>query len=299
MSGNMTKDYPIACTDQKSHRILVFSPSTLDWSADESEIWSWSLLDVDGCNELLQAWGLPTEAKLRHDPIRGGQCMIVTDSRGLAAIVPYPGGESLIWGAHVGGNPHSAELLPNGNLAVVASTAGWVRVYASSQGPTCEDYAEFPFLGAHGVHWDSRRSVLWALGDNELVALRLEGTDDQPKIVVDDRVPLPTKYGHDLHPVWGNDDRLWITTVSHVYQYVISSGQFDRENADCSFMNRHDVKSIGNQPSGLIVSTSPKAGGLYEWTTDEIRFHGAPNRMRQGAAIYKARIWTPEYSSNK
>lgn len=295
MSGSQSMDYPIACTDQKSHRILVFAPTAPDWNMDESLIWSWSLLDVDGFSELLPAWGLPTEAKLRQDPIRGGQCMIVTDSCGLAAIIPYPGGKSLIWGACVGGNPHSAELLPNGNLAVAASTGGWVRIYASSQGLTDQVYAELPLPGSHGLHWDSRRNVLWALGDHDLVALRLEGTDDQPEIAVDDRVPLPSRYGHDLQPVWGNDDRLWITTVSHVYKYVIPSGRFVSEYADCPFVDWHDVKSIGNQPSGVIVSAAPKPGGLYEWTTDEIRLHGTSNRIRKGTAIYKARIWAPGY----
>ncbi|CAM3650670.1 hypothetical protein PALA111701_19235 [Paenibacillus lactis] len=99
MSDSQSMDYPIACTDQKSHRILVFAPTAPDWNMDESLIWSWSLLDVDGFSELLPAWGLPTEAKLR-------------DSCGLAAIVPYPGGESLIWGACVGGKPSLGRAAP-------------------------------------------------------------------------------------------------------------------------------------------------------------------------------------------
>ncbi|GGE02685.1 hypothetical protein [Paenibacillus nasutitermitis] len=42
--------------------------------------------------------------------------MVVTDSRGLAAIIPYPSANGKKWGLDVGGNPHSAELLPGGIL---------------------------------------------------------------------------------------------------------------------------------------------------------------------------------------
>src|SRR5690606_19878574 len=125
----------------------------------QAVLWSWAPGDANGFAGLTDAWGLPTDAKVRSCKAWEGRWMVVTDSLGLAAILPYPPGDSRRWGRNVGGNPHSAELLPGGNIAVAASTAGWVRVYASSQGPDAEHYAEFRLTGAHGVEWDAGRKT--------------------------------------------------------------------------------------------------------------------------------------------
>lgn len=292
------KDFYIAGTDQAYHRIVVLDPEVEDWSAGRAVVWTWSADTSDGFVDLVSAWGLPTDAKVRHNPVWGGKWMVVTDSKGLAAILPYPAGDRKQWGLNVGGNPHSAELLPNGNIAVAASTGGWVRVYTSSQGPSSDAYAEYRFPGAHGVHWDADRQVLWALGDDELVALKLEGEADAPVIREVHKTALPTRYGHDLQPVYRNDDRLWISTGTHVYQYVKSTDTFDSAYAGGQAISRPGVKSVGDQPSGRVVRTVPKEGSLYEWTTDTIDFSMpfGPDEARvcKGAALYKARILLQE-----
>src|SRR5690606_38391276 len=139
------------------------------------------------------AWGLPTEAKVRSHDKWGGQWMVVTDSKGLAAIVPYPAGDRKQWGLNVGGNPHSAELLPGGNVAVAASTGGWVRVYTSSQGPESNHFAEYGLPSAHAALWDPDLNVLWSAGKEYLVALTVGGTDAEPTLEEALRIELPTK----------------------------------------------------------------------------------------------------------
>jgi len=290
-------DFYIAGTDQASGQIVVFAPEDDDWNGPSAVKWSWAPDASNGFDDRLRAaWGVPTDAKLRRNAVWGGMSLVVTDSLGLAAIVPYPAGDRRQWGLCVGGNPHSAELLPDGNIAVASSTGGWVRVYASSQSPSSDVYAEFAFKGAHGVHWDPRRRVLWAVGDDELVALRVEGTDAAPVLCVAHKVALPTPHGHDLQPVWGDSDRLWISTGTRVYQYVKSANAFDSHYPGNETISRAGVKSVGNQPSGRVVTTVPKAGGLYEWTTDTVDFHLPDStRTRTGAAFYKARILLPDY----
>ncbi|MEF3312137.1 DUF6528 family protein [Paenibacillus sp. GYB004] len=286
----------VAGTDQASRRILLLDPEADDWSSDEAVRWSWAACTANGFDGLEAYWGVPTDVKVRNNPRLGEQAMIVTDSLGLAAMLPFPAGDRKLWGCHVGGNPHSAELLPNGNVAVAASTGGWVRIYASSQGPSCADYAEYAFAGAHGVHWDPGFQLLWVLGDDELVGLRVEGTDAKPEVRPVCRTLLPSRFGHDLQPVYGDRDRLWVSTGTQVYQYVKSADRFDSDYPGRERISREDVKSIGNLASGQTVSTVPKPGGTYEWTTDTAEFH-CPDRVkiRSGAGFYKMRVLNSEY----
>ncbi|WJH36663.1 DUF6528 family protein [Paenibacillus sp. CC-CFT747] len=271
--------YYIAATDQASRRILVMDPAVEDWNEEQAVTWSWAPSETNGFGRLMTAWGLPTDAKVYRSERWGGEWMVVTDSLGLAAIVPYPDGDSRQWGLSVGGNPHSVELLPNGNLAVAASTGGWVRVYASSQGPDAETFAEYAFPGAHGLVWHPGSRLLWAVGDHHLVSLSIEGSDSEPLIRETAKVPLPTPYGHDLQPVCGDDDRLWVSTGSRVYQFVFSTGMFLTDFPGSEAASRQDVKTVGSQPSGQIVQTVPQAAGsLYVWTTDTVDFFSRMGR---------------------
>lgn len=286
-------DYLVAVTDQASGRILVLDPAVADWSDPAALRWSWSPKDVNG---ITLGWGLPSGVKLRRSEVWGGEWMLVVDSRGLAAIVPYPAGDSYKWFRVIDGNLHSAELLPDGNIALAASTGGWVRIYTSSQGPASDYYVEYPLPGAHGVLWDPTLELLWAVGDHELVGLRVLGTPDRPLLEPVVRSPLPTPWGHDLSPVYGDPDRLWVSTNTRVYQYIKSTGTWTTEFAGGRRTNLPYVKGVGNQPSGRVVLTQQKEGTLYTWTTDTVTLlNPSDTRTIPGAAIYKARVWSPEY----
>jgi hypothetical protein len=125
-----------AGSDQATNKILVFDPASPDWNGSCAIAWSWSPSASNGFSAATPGWGHPTDMRIRNNCVFGGQFMTVTASDGLAAIIPYPAGNSRQWSLNVGGNPQAAELLPNGNIAVAASAGGWVRVYTSSQGPS-------------------------------------------------------------------------------------------------------------------------------------------------------------------
>ncbi|GIO99107.1 hypothetical protein J14TS5_41930 [Paenibacillus lautus] len=292
----------IAVTDQQAKQIIILDPEAENW-ADSANVWTWAPEGDKGFETLLSAWGLPTDAKLRWNSVSGSHSMIVSDSAGLAAIVAYPQGDKQ-WGLNVGGNPHSVELLPDGNLAVAASHGNWVRVYLSSLGADAVDYAEFPLAGAHGVQWDPQHELLWAVGDDDLVALEIAGTSEKPIIREARRTTLPTSSGHDLQPVYGNPDRLWVSTGRHVYQYIKSKNEFDETYADHEFISRANVKSVGNMPSGLVVTTVPdqlvraETGCSFnDWCTDTVDLSPAKRKaVLPGSAIYKARVWCAGYN---
>src|SRR5690606_14108409 len=112
-------DYLVAVTDQASGRILVLDPAVADWSDPAALRWSWSPKDV---YVMTVGWVLPSGVKLRRSEVWSGEWMVVVNSQGLAAIDPYPAGDSYKWFRVIDGNLRSAELLPDGNIALAAST---------------------------------------------------------------------------------------------------------------------------------------------------------------------------------
>ncbi|WJH35355.1 DUF6528 family protein [Paenibacillus sp. CC-CFT747] len=189
--------------------------------------------------------------------------------------------------------------MPDGNIAVAASHGGWVRLYTASQSEDSSRYVEYGLPGAHGVLWDPTRQVLWTVGDDILTALVVSGTPSAPVLEenIELRSDLPTKYGHDLSPVYGDTDRLWVTTNYGVYQFNKSTASWSEPQLANDPTELRAVKSIGNFPSGPVVLTKPEKGCLYEWATDKIhQFQEEGIFVRDGAAIYKARVWQPDYS---
>ncbi|MET7278567.1 DUF6528 family protein [Kribbella sp. NPDC005582] len=285
----------VAVTDQNydnpsAARIRLLDPAVADWSTAAALKWTWSPTSANGFSGLTGAWGLPSDVKLR---MKGDAYVaVVSDSRGLAALIGYPGGQRL-WAVNVGSanNPHSVELLPDGNVAVAASTGGFVRVYTASQGSSSGAYVSYPLPDAHGVQWDPARQVLWVLGGSKLAALKITGTAAAPKLTEVTSVPGLTAGGHDLTPVLENHDLLWVSTGSKVYQISKSTATI------VTTLSEAGIKSISSMPNAQEVRTKPKSGCRTTWCTDTVDFAvpGTAHRTIPGAEIYKARVWSSRY----
>jgi hypothetical protein len=215
---------------------------------------------------------------------------VVSDSRGLAGLITYPGGVRR-WAINVGGanNPHSVEMLPNGNVAVAASTGGFIRLYAASQGTAATRYAQYSLPGAHGVLWDEA-GFLWAIGDSVLVRLNVGGTAAAPALSLRSSFALPTPWGHDLAPKLNEPDRLFLTTNSRGYEFSKSA------NAIVVTYNLSGLKSLSTMGNQSLVYTQPTAGCRTTWCTDKVRIT-LPDEVFTitGAEIYKARVWSSRY----
>ncbi|WP_158889977.1 DUF6528 family protein [Amycolatopsis anabasis] len=282
----------IAITEQASRRILVLPATRAAWTGAKPS-WAWAPSATNGLGDLARAWTNPDEAKLATRD--GRKYLLTTASGGFAAVVPYPEGNTAYWAADVEArnNPHSIELLPDGNVAVAASTGGWVRIYTASQGARSTTFAEFPLTGAHGVVWDAERNVLWVLGTHELVALKVTGTAAAPKLTAVRTFALPTEGGHDLQPVPGRADLLWLTTETRVYQFGKDSGQFSRRYRGSGEIDRPDVKSVTTSPAtGRVLTASVQPGHVCTWCTDTVDLALPHGKLTlRGAWIYKARWW--------
>ncbi|WP_433163909.1 DUF6528 family protein [Kribbella sp. CA-247076] len=284
----------VAITDQdydnaSAARIRLMDPRVANWSAPAAQKWTWHPTSANGFGGLTSAWGLPTDVKLRRKA--GAYVALVSDSRGLAGLITYPGGRRL-WAADVGApnNPHSVELLPDGNVAVAASTGGFVRIYTASQGSGSTTSVTYPLHDAHGVHWDPARKVLWALGGDKLAALRIVGTPAAPIVEESKVFTLPTGGGHDLAPALENRDLLWVSTGTKVYRFSKSAGRV------VAAFDLPKIKSVSSMPNAQQVRTTPKSGCRTSWCTDTVDFAvPAATRTLPGAEIYKARVWSSRY----
>ncbi|AQZ61707.1 hypothetical protein BKM31_09695 [[Actinomadura] parvosata subsp. kistnae] len=301
-------DYWIAAGDDTSKQLLAFDPAVTSWSDDAAVKWRWQATKARGFSdaELAVAAGY-SDFKLRERPA-GGQSFAVANGDGFAAVVSYPGGARQ-WAKVVPGNLHAAELLPDGNIALAASSGGWVRVYAASQGPNASAYGEYPLTQAHAVLWDPSIQRLWVTGQDPvskahiLTALVVGGTPAAPVLREDTgrRAVLPSAWGHDVYGYAHDPDLLWVSGNSQVWLYDKRTRTFSPPpgGADRTF-----VKSVGNQPSGQVVETrsdsakSPPGRCVANtWCTDTVDFYGPDtSRTRAGAVFYKARVWSPYYS---
>ncbi|MFD2081176.1 hypothetical protein SAMN05421678_104138 [Actinopolymorpha cephalotaxi] len=291
---------PIIVTEQAGDRVVVLD-STKRWANPNATLWSWQPGVDSDTGDTSTSWGLPDDARLRTGA-DGNQYVLVTDSYGLLASVPYPDKGPVAWSVDVGRspNPHGIELLPDGNIAAAASNGSWIRVYTASQGRHSSTYVEAALPGAHEVWWDARLTVLWAIGDHLLVKYAVGGTPAAPTLTQLAAYNLPTNWGHDLGPVPADPDRLWLTTVYGVHQFQKSTGKFvgfprQRE------LYASNIKSVGTDAAtGTVLETTPKAGNPCSWCTDSVDLFvgadGTEEKVLPGAQIYRAR-WFDDESS--
>ncbi|MFJ2781247.1 MULTISPECIES: DUF6528 family protein [unclassified Kitasatospora] len=301
--------WAVVVVDQASRRVLVLQSAEELMAYQGPDrlpvVWSWSADRDARLADLAPArsWSNPSEAKSRVR--QGRRFLLTTASGGLAAVVDTATGEPY-WATDTGGaaNPHSVELLPDGNVAVAASTGGWVRLYPASQGPRSGTWATYPLGGAHGVHWDAATRLLWAVGDDVLTALRVGGTAAAPVLTAVRTTPLPEPGGHDLAPVLAAPvratpapsapgGRFWVSTAAHLWRYDPATDRFDQVRLGDEEAGR-DLKSVGDEPgTGRLLTAAPDHAGPCDWCTSVLTLHRPDGtRTLRGTHLYKARWWT-------
>ena len=315
----------IGCCNQQNNTIEAYDPAVYDWNSASALKWSFKPATEGGYSDYeISLWNSgPAALKLRNTTAFAGTSQaIVTAAGQLATIAAYPSGKK-IWVMGYAASPsvgiHSAELLPNGNIALASADRNWVRVYSSSQPvPNHDKIGEFWLGSAHAVLWDPTYERLWVTGwlpihsanywdplNQVLTALIVSDSASVPRLKedADRRVVLPGMYGHDVYPVYYDVNKLWVTVnvdktnnEKGVYIYDKVSQTFA---AAPGAANRNFVKSIGNQPSGQIVELRPSSPSTG-WINDTVSFYNSDGsyhtvRIKTGAQFYKARVFNPDY----
>ncbi len=296
-----------AFMDQYNQRIDVIDVQGDNLRTAETA-WSWKPTTALGFTDLA-TFNSPTDAKIRYNSSLKKYVVAVCSSRGFMGVVDMATGKK-IWQVSLvsdSSNPHAIEYLPNGNVAVAASIGGWLRVYTASQGSTSTKYTEVALQGAHGVLWDPTHNVLWCLGTYDIKAFRIGGTAAAPTLTEVTKyhatLTEDIKSGHDLSPVHGNPNRLWISSRS-VLQYDIPTASFVRDYEGSEVIDRNTVKGVSNFPdSHTIVHVFPNETYLVH-DSDRVFvtlpkdgvFYGRTHSHGTGA-YYKVRSWIASYNT--
>ena len=281
-------DYLVALTNQGKSYLEVYDIS--DGKLDENSlVWSYKMpyYNIAG-------------TKFRHSETHGDVALAVCGSS-YGCMVSYPDGK-LLWSTEAAANnPHSIELMPNGVIAIASSTGGEVRFFTTDKKRSTAASASMVLEDAHGVLWDEEKEVLWAIGRNVLTAYRVTLADGKVTVTEETslRATIPSDYAHDLAPVYGNKDELWITTGSHVHRFSKTSKTFSTDYEGHKVLDRSGIKGVGNFDDGSIVYIYPD-GAYKSWTSQSmffLRTGGAASETLTSADghFYKVRVWDTRY----
>ena len=265
-------------TEQAKNRIVMIDQPT------GKVAWEWTAAD-SGLSAAEQAWfDLPDEAK----PVYNRTCVLVTASGGGVALIRIADKKAMFY-AKPGGNPHSAEVLPDGNVVVASSTGNLLSVYVYNGADSYVSRPAFtmPVHSAHNVVWDRKRGCLWTATGAQLLKLAYNGKRTDPELtqVRSYDMAAGNTDAHDLAPVCG-EDAMYVSTNQHVYKFDCAAEKF----LDVEIFQQNTIKSISTGPEGYsTIVMRPTSGGSNWWSAEVCDLGGNRLFNREGYQIYKAR----------
>lgn len=227
--------------------------------------WSWKAHGRKDLPEPLWGrFGTTDECK----PFDGGRKVLVTSSGGATAYINRVSDTVEFYAT--GPNAHSAEVLPGGRIAVALSIDSYGKgdrlVLYDTARPDDPILSE-ELLGGHGVVWDAKREMLWALSSGEIRVFALDAWESRtPRLRKLHTIPMPERGGHEMYPVPSSPD-LFITTARHAWLFNRDTREFRPHPELGSLAN---VKCISRHP--LTGQTAYIHAEGPEWWTQSIRF---------------------------
>ncbi|HXK61582.1 MAG TPA: DUF6528 family protein [Acidobacteriota bacterium] len=260
---------------------------------EPKKIWSWRAAESsDLPDEFKSLFRTTDECK----PVANGAELLITSSGGGVALIDYREKRVLFYGRAA--NAHSADALPNGRIAVAASRDPQGRgdrlvIFDRSRSDEPLWTEELP--SGHGVVWDDKRQLLWALADADLRIYELrDWQTTEPKLKRVSTVVLPEDGGHDLYPVPGTS-LFTVTTANHCWI-------FDR---DARTFVLHP--NLGQLKSVKSISIHPETRQLVyvqaeepNWWAERLHFLNPDKTLHTaGEHFYKARWKIPPQGSRE
>lgn len=262
--------------EQQKHRVAIADV------IKKTIIWEWEPAKSNVKAEHLKWFLSISEAK----PVYNMQYILVTASGGGVALVRIADKKTVFY-AYAGGNTHSAEILPDGNIVSASSTGQYLTVFKVDTLVSADEVysKKIPIEFGHNVVWDNRNHVLWSAAMNKLKAFKYNFNCNDPDIELVETINLLGTEAHDLFPVYHKNE-LWLTDTSAIYTF----NPANKKIVKTSF-SRHNIKSISSGPSGFpIILSEPKE----KWWTDAvIDSKGNLVFEQEGLRIYKVRWFVP------
>ena len=263
-----------ACSDDDSARD----------AETQRNVWSWD--PYTACvPSAHQDWFInPSEVK----PVFNKRYILMTASGGAVALIRLSDHKLMVY-ANCGQNPHSAEILPDGNIVTAESKSGEINTFVVDTVKVLGMKANTLKLGnAHNVVWDRKKECIYATatiqaGVTALFRMKYNGDRNNPQLTNQTRIYTFDKEsgGHDLFPVYGEEDKLWLTAASAVYKFDIST-----DTPTCEKVyNTADIKSVCNGPDGILMLKPTEEW----WAEGLVNEKGEELFKMDGAKIYKGR----------
>src|SRR5690606_25278780 len=269
---------PIVISEQAESQAVIID------SLSGGVMWQWKAYDELSPGQA--AWFRDIdEAKAVYNR----EYVLVTASSGGAALIRISD-KKLMFYTNAKGSPHSAEVLPDGNIVVACSTTGTpdgdaLKLYrGDSDNPYVEqEIKRYNLTFGHNVVWDREREVLWATDDQNLYTYMYDNSNpDNPELIRNEAFyPLPDVSPHDLFPVYGKD-QLYLTTASPIYIFDIASQTFEQHP-----YSKGNIKSISDGPAGfgtLIIEPTTS-----HWSNRVTNDRGSSVYFNNNYRMYKAR----------
>lgn len=264
----------IICTEQFSTRLIIYDSEVTDWDQPSAQLWEFvPLYNSSVPDSKLRLFTAFSEVK----PVFGGSHILSTASGGAVCLINVAENVTEFC-EDAGGNVHSAEILPDGNIVSASSSGNYLTLFDRRRGTV----SRFPSADAHGVVWDRKRECLWSSCLYGITRWEYDGTS---LVCRETYEPYPGKKfgGHDLYPVCGSPDEFYLsgsaTTVFHAEQ---KSFRFLDDRAP-------GLKSISRHPDGRVLVTMAKR----HWWTDTVSLYedgkAVPFRTMKNMWYYKAR----------
>ena len=245
-------------------------------------VWSWCAADAPELPDSMKSKFASTD---ECKPVNGGRAILITSSSDGVALVERETKKVLFWASAV--NAHSADLLPDGMVAVAAShrpDSPGDRLILFAPGTPGREIANYELSWAHGVVWDDFRRKLYALGDDVVVVYKLvhggiSGLEEVERII------LPDLGGHDLYPVPGLSI-LTISTANHCWVLDRNSGRLSTHTNRLAEMA--NIKCISVSPKTAQTAYIQAEGD--DWWATRIRMLDPINTvLMPERRIYKVR----------
>lgn len=215
----------------------------------------------------------------------GGKSAILATTTNGAIVLEFPSGKQLFH-KEIGGyvtNVHSAEVMPDGNVIIVDSKGPIIILRNDSkvEKQPWKDSVWYLLYKPHGIYYDRKREVLYVLEYSALYAYKYTETKNKKgnlallhfTNLTLDYYPVDNEKnyqgGHDLYPIDGSKDLLYVTTGEHVYKYDMASYTLAKDPLLYTLASRHGnvsnvpvrnkggVKAISKDPNSPVTFLHP------------------------------------------
>jgi len=266
--------------DQNSKKVLLLKVER-DWNDSSQVVWSWSARESPDIPEHEKAWyDYLSDAK----PVKRLSHLLIAGGTGGGVALVRIADQKVVFHGYGGESPHTAELLPDGNIIVASSQDNRLRLFYDISNNS--SYLDLQLPSPHGVVWDFKRNMLWAIGHDSLYSIAYPLDSSKPHLSITEAYALPSTEGHDLFPR-KNGKTLFVTTKTSVYEFDPDMGVFSSIEP---FSRLSEVKSISElSDHGQVAIVQ----AVYSWWNDTVMlFKADENKRMYGARFYKARWYT-------